>query len=311
MKRCNSVLTLLSTALVFSPLLADEPHSHEPIMLRSRPVIERVPVKVVKPVDVIVNSLNETLIADDVGRCLLRVDVNGNATSLGDNLRGISRVVDSPQLGVYALLADSKSGRILNFTDNGHQMQVVYFKFRPTGLAIDHTGNLITANNSRREIVRTDGEGRQEVIGRVRQTVRDLAVDEIGNTVLLLSNGQVATMTSGETADNIGYVPPTSTRLAVHPDGKVIALSHVTGKTCLVNVSDDREATNRFAAVPHGTSAFAFDSLGNLTLANPDLQAITRVNSHFEISCPHCGKPVSMIMSPNAPPARQPQLRSF
>ena len=312
LKRLNSVLTLLGIVLLLPGLRADEPHSHAPLVVPSRPVIARVPVKVIRPVDVVVNSLDETLIADETGQCLLRVDVNGTASVLADQLPGVSRIADSPQLGTYLLQKNARSGRVYLFTDGGQQMDVAYLPFQPTALAVDTEGKLYTADNSKRRLVLIDDEGKQSVYARLPEAVRDLAIDAIGSVVVLFESGRVGTVTSENELSESGFVSPNATRLAQHPTGFVVALAPDSlGKSYLLKATSDRQQIDRFAAVPRGTTAFAFDALGNLTLANADLRAITQVNSHFEVQCPHCGKPMSMILSADAPAVKQPKRRSF
>jgi hypothetical protein len=68
-------------------------------------------------------------------------------------------------------------------------------------------------------------------------------------------------------------------------------------------VLDQRPADGQVpsvAFVPEGTRAAGFDSLGNLLLANPDLRAITRVTSRFQVPCPHCRQPTLMIFDAEA-----------
>lgn len=303
-------------ALVFclmsAPLAAQQTHLHKPLIVRSRPVIERVPVQVIRPADVLVNSLKETLVADSAAGMLFRIGPLGTVHTLGRDLKNIERVADSPQLGVYALIREENSGRITNFTDSGLQMDVAYLNFVPVGLAVDAGGNLFTADNRRGRIFRISTDGQQQQFAVTAEPVRDLMVEPSGHVIALLASGRVISVSAGHTTALIGYVSPMATRLEWHTDGRILALvPGVTGRSQLVCPTADREATDQFASVPRGTSAFAVDSLGNLVLANPDLRAVTRVNSRFQVPCPHCGESLPMILSPTAPPAEPQRQRSF
>lgn len=107
-----------------------------------------------------------------------------------------------------------------------------------------------------------------------------------------------------------GTVLPASHRLVSLPDGRLAGLAadglQKTGLFALMpeNLSSDAQPVGQnkaVAHVPHGTLAVGFDQLGNLALANPDLRAITKVTSHFEVPCPHCGKPTRLNMVPADP----------
>ncbi|MEZ6128274.1 MAG: hypothetical protein R3C59_06310 [Planctomycetaceae bacterium] len=286
-------------------------HRHNAIIVRSRPVIERLPVQVIHPVDVIVNELGETLIADDVGQVLFRIDADGETGIPGEKLPGISRVVDSGTLGIHVLTVEQRSGRILRLTDNGFQSEVIEFAFLPTGLGVNSAGHLWTTNSATGEVVLINENGEAKTVARLSEVAKDITADGMGAVVLLKSGKIVAVGAGGDTTRPIGYVPQTATRLRIGVDGSVVALAiDGDGRSVLVRPGSNASTVERFAGTPSGTSAFAFDRLGNLTLANPELRAVTRVTSHFTIPCPHCGQPVPMVFSPDAP-AEQRSRRSF
>ncbi|GAB5444097.1 MAG: hypothetical protein Fues2KO_44460 [Fuerstiella sp.] len=308
MKRIFAVVFCLLTA----PLSAQQDHVHEPLRIRSRPVIERVPVQVIHPADVLINSLNETLVADSTAGMLFRIGPLGTVTTIGQDLKHVSRLSDSAQLGTYALIAESANGRITNFTDSGLQMDVAYLPFAPTGLAVDGVGQLYTADNKANRIVRVSTDGQLETFAVTAEAVRDLMMEPSGNIVALLESGRVISISAGHTTALIGFVSPRASRLRWHADGRILALVPAgSGKAELVSPTADREAIDAFATVPRGTTAFAVDKLGNLVLSNPDLRAVTRVNSRFRIPCPHCGESLQMILSPDTPPAEPLRQRSF
>lgn len=314
---CHLIL-ITGAACCALPLHADEPalsadeHSHAPIFVRSRPVVDRLPLEVIRPVDVVINSLGETLVADSGGGILFRVNRRGDTSVLGRDLKGIERVVDHPELGVHVLLSDSQSGQVLRITDQRFQMRMAYLPFQPIGLAVDLDGNLYTSNRSTGEIIRMEDKDRYRILGRVSEPVQDLTVDKMGTVYVLLQSGRIDSLGADGEPIESGTVPMSATRLAWHLDGFMVALAEDSeGRPTLFTSGSTVETSDRFAGTPRGTNAFAFDRLGNLTLSNPNLRAVTRVTSTFEIQCQHCNQPALMVLDPDAPLPEFKSRRSF
>ncbi|HIE96542.1 MAG: hypothetical protein ABGZ23_03080 [Fuerstiella sp.] len=290
-------------------------HKHLPITLHSRPVIERLPLRVVDPVDVALTNFGDTLVADRVGKVLFRIDSAGEASLIGRELDGLNRVVDSPQMGAHVLLASRGSGRIVRMTRTGVQHDVAYLPFVPAGLGANPLdGSLYTTNSRTGEVFRITAEGQRVPITTVSEPTKDLTVNAMGATIsVLLKSGKVVSVGVGGSSETIGYVPATATRLTYHPGGFLVALCEdTTGKAVLLKPTDTREQQpDTFAGAPRGTQAMAFDKLGNLTLANPDLRAITRVTSRFQQRCDDCGKMMLIKLSTETPATQKATRRSF
>lgn len=287
-------------------------HSHSPIIKRSRPVIERLPLRVVDPVDVAVSEFGETLVADRIGKVVFHIDALGEASLLAKNLDGLSRLVYSKTYGPHALLAAKGSGRIMRITETGYQSET-HLRFRPAGLGVDNEGRLLTTDKATGDVWQIDSEGKQSVLYRLPEPTKDLVVDSLGTAVVLLQSGKVFSVFSNETTPKPeGWLPPSTTRIAMDPNGGVVGLAtDADGKSVLLRPGSKRGEHDRFGKVPQGTAAFAFDQLGNLTMAIPDLRAITRVTSHFLIPCPACGRMVPLVFSPDAPLQNHKNVRSF
>jgi hypothetical protein len=290
-------------------------HKHLPITLHSRPVIERLPLRVVDPIDVTLTNFGETLVADRVGKVLFRIDAAGEASLIGRDLEGLSRVVDSPQMGAHVLLVSRGSGRIVRMTETGVQHEVAQLPFLPAGLgASPYDGSLFTSNSRTGDVVKVEADGSVSTIVRVSEKTRDLTVNALGTTVsVLLSSGKVVSVGVDGSRETIGYVPATATRLTFHPEKFLVALCEdATGKTVLLKPTTSRgQQPQVFAGTPHGTTAMAFDTLGNLTLANPELRAITRVTSRFQQRCDDCGKMMMIKLSTETPAPQKSTRRSF
>lgn len=300
--------------LVATPSFSDDgslSHKHAPIIVRSRPVIERLRLEVIEPVDVVVNSLGETLVADRTGKVVFRIDSEGETSLLGRELVGLARVADSKSFGVHALVAGKNSGRIIRLMETGFQEEVCELGFAPAGLAADTVGNLWTTNPVTGEALLFGSEGQRRRIVKLAGTPRDIAADDLGATVLLTSGSLISVAADGST-NQIGYVTPTASRVQLMADGSSVALAtNSDGKTILVRPTADRGETDWFGGATDGTIAFAFDKLGNVTLANPAWRAVTRVTNRFTVPCPHCGEPVPMLFSPTAPAHEKAVRRSF
>ncbi|MEZ6123954.1 MAG: hypothetical protein R3C49_12350 [Planctomycetaceae bacterium] len=307
---------LIAVLGITAPLSGDDgdrasDHPHSPVIVRSRPVIERLPVRVIRPVDVIYNALRETVIADADGQVIFRINSAGDVSVICRDLPGISRIADASSLGLHVLTTEQRAGRIFRVTDNGFQEDVCELPFPPTGLGADRFGNLWTCDSASNSVVRITSDGQRTVITRLPEAARDLVVDEFG-ALILLESGAVRSVTTAGDSETIGYLPSGSVRLRTDSDGRPVALRHgVQNSAQLCGLTTSAEAIDCVASVPAGTTGFAFDHLGNLILANPELRAVTKVTSQFRIPCPHCGKLVPMVFSADAPVADQPLRRSF
>lgn len=307
-RRCCQLL--LTVCLTWSSAFADD-HQHTPIIVRSAPVIQRLPLRAIDPIDVIVTVSGDTVVADRAGRMVFRVDTEGETSVLGQELDGLVRVSGSRSFGVHALLRGKRSGQVVRLLETGFREDVCELSFAPAGLGVDSIGNLWTANSRTGDVILLDSSGVQQTAIRVAGIPIDIAVDGLG-AIVLLRSGQLLSVAADGSQSPVGYVPATASRLKMTADHSVVALVvDSDGKPMLVRPTPRRESLDRFAMAPRGTSAFAFDQLGNLTLANPELRAITRVTSHFTVPCPHCGQHVPMLFSPDAPSLKATTRRSF
>jgi hypothetical protein len=264
---------------------------------------------------VTLTNFGDTLVADRVGRVLFRIDAAGTASLIGRDLEGLSRVVDSPQMGAHALLVSRGSGRIVRMTETGVQHEVAQLPFLPAGLgASPYDGSLFTSNSQTGDVVKVEADGSVSTIVRVSEATKDLTVNALGTTVsVLLNSGKVVSVGVDGSRETIGYVPATATRLTFHPDKFLVALCEdATGETVLLKPAASRaQQPPTFAGTPRGTKAVAFDTLGNLTLANPELRAITRVTSRFQQRCDDCGKMMMIKLSTETPAPQKSTRRSF
>ena len=282
------------------------------VYLREQPHISRVPLKVVDPVDVTIAKGGDTYVADRVGEVIFRVDAWGDVSLIGEDLAGLSRVSRSA-FGTFALLASRGSGEIVQLSNNGFRSGT-HLPFRPAGLAIDGGGVAYVTKAASGELYRLDPDGGLKQVTSVSEPTLDLAINSLGTVYMLLRSGKVVTVfPDGQSKEVKGYLPEATTRIAIEPNsGDIVGLAKdVDEKSALYRATKTHDEVVRFASVVRGTSAFAFDKLGNLTLASPDLRAITQVKTHFRVPSPETGEPFLLILSPNAPVRGEEDSESF
>lgn len=285
---------------------------HQPIVVKSRPVIERLPVKVIDPTDVSITKFGATIIAERQAGIVFLLTADGQTSVLAEKLVGLSRVTNSQVTGIHALCCRRSSSTIHKITDSGFATEFVELPFPATGLAAGESGGIWTSNSKTSEVIFIDAAGDQKVVRQFNDRIADITADDQGAYVLTRA-GEVHSVSSDGSRLRIGHVSAdgrrssdnkqvSSSRIQLRPDHQVVVLTKSPeGLSVLQEPREERGEGLQVGKVPTGTQAFAFDSLGNLTLANRDLRALTRVTSHFTVPCPHCGKPVPMTFSPDAP----------
>lgn len=264
----------------------------------------------IHPVDLTVAETGELFVADMTG-LVFRVDDQQHADVMARGLNRVSRVA-AHRLGIFCLTSAGRAGSVIQLTESGFQSQPVSLNFAPAGLAVGDTGDPYVGNSRRAEIVRlTRVEDHwQRTVIPLPDAVRDVDSDRQGQIVVLLRDGRVMSVSEANRPRQRGYLPPSTGRLSVHPQEGILGVAvDASLRDGLFRMTTAPQGEERYVSLPEGTCAVAFDALGNLTSANPDLRAITRVTSRFEVPCPHCGQPVPMILSPHAPPATK--RRSF
>lgn len=283
--------------------LAD--HDHAPILIRSKPVIERLPVQVIEPVDLCVSAGGVVYVADRRAQVVFRLQPDGQTDLIATELDGVKQIlVDTDQI-LYILTSSQGSGRVIYVTPSGRTGEACSVDFAPVGFARDQTGAFILSAASGRTVL-TNGLDEYSELAKSPESIVDVVVTTADQIHVLLTSGKVAYLGRDSSTATAGYVGTGATRLFPLPNGHLAALHPVAAEqrtmiSVMSRTSDSAEAPQLFAQVPVGTVAVAFDSLGNMCLANPDLRAITKITSRFVVPCPHCSRPLSMILSMDAP----------
>lgn len=306
------ILFAILISILPSVGIADDDCHHQPMVVRSRPVIERLRLQVVHPEDLAITKFGATVVAERHAGIVFLLSEDGEASILKEGVKGLRRVADSSLTGLHLLACRESSSTIFKITETGFSTEFAELNFPATGLAVDGAGRVWTADQRTGRIILIDVEGQNRTIAEFGRRVMDIAADDQGAYVLS-EDGIVTSVGVDGSTMKVGYVGKGAARIQIRADHSVVALvKDASGQCSLREPLDDDPNGRHIGTVPMGTSAFAFDRLNNLTLANPDLKAVTRVTSHFRVPCPHCGKPVDMTLDPKAPRRPgQPQRRSF
>lgn len=316
----------LCASLLVSPVdgFADESntlgtianHDHSPIQVRSKPVIERLPVKVIEPIDVKLSNDGLIFVADRAAACVFRLDEHGSVSIMIDQLPDIQRIHVDADNSLYVLTSTGGESSLHQITMAGQHVVLERFSFAATAFVRDSVGQFILSVRNSGRLVSLSADGVVSNLTELTLPATDLVYNAGGQLEVLLGSGHLVRVDADGKATPTGFAPPGSTRLTSLEDGSLLALAgSAAGRSQVVYVSRDvEERPEQFevsARVPAGTAAVGFDSLGNLCLANPDLRAVTRVTSQFLIPCPHCGRPTRMIFNADAEPGTDKDSRSF
>ncbi len=316
MRRIAGLITILSSLLFATPISAVsddekpslnqlEGHSHDPIIVRSKPVIERLAVKVIEPIDLKLSSAGQVFVADQKAECVFRLDSDGSVSLPVEKLPNIQRIQLDRDGSLFVLASTDGESELYQVTSTGQRVLLATFPFPSDCFARDDIGMFVLGVRKQGRLVSFLPDGTVSDLVKLPSETMDVTFNAGGQLEALTASGHVIQVNEGGTAAVSGFAPVGARRLTSLADGSVLALSSMPGaKAQVVFVCREADRPEEFriaASVPVGTRAVGFDSLGNLCLANPDLRAITKVTSHFEVPCPHCGKLVPMMLNPEVP----------
>lgn len=274
-------------------------HEHTPIRVHSRPVIERLAVNVIEPVDLRVSESGRIFIADARARTVFRIQSDGRVDLAAKDMDGLLRIHVDGDDNLFVLTASAGSGRIFQVTPAGYSVELHAVGFRPAGFARDQTGRFIVVSAVGGQTIAIDSDGRLQELAHLSERCVDIELSSSDQPHVLLPSGKIVLLGLDETSETVGFAPENSQRLLRLPEGRLAALHSEAGSRPVIRTVSDTQgdAASVFAQVPFGTSAASFDKSGNLCLANPDLRAVTKITSHFVVPCPHCGRSLKMVFS--------------
>jgi hypothetical protein len=290
-------------------------HQHQPVIVPSRPVIERLPVKVIEPVDLNLAADGTVFVADRTAECVFRIDRTGTVSIVAEKLPGLQRMRLQADGSLFLLTSTGSQSELHQVTASGRQIYLQALSFSADAFVVTSLGQTYVSHSSSGRIMSVSTEGAVKELVRLAMPVTDLALNAAEQLEALLPSGQVVMISDDGHVVSTGAAPSGSTRLTSLQDGKMLAiLPAVEGPSTIVEVSRDAQQPLNFpvvAKIPTGTRAAGFDALGNLCLANPDLRAVTKVTTQFEIPCPHCGRPTRLIFSSEQPGRNESESARF
>lgn len=297
-----------------APLNALATHRHDPIIVRSKPVIERLPVKVIQPVDLQVTSDGRILVADVQARCVFRLDSDGQVSLAVRDLADIRRIQADRDGSLYVLTGTGGESSLYQSTPDGQTVHLHTLHFPVICFTRNSVGEFLAGHQ--RQLWKVGNDGQQTMVARLPAPLVDLCLNAAEAPVALLQDGLVYQVNADFSLKCVGRAQPGSQRLLLGAGGRFVTLANsVSGGLPLsasgrglyhvADVPEDgriaaADVSSLLALVPEGTEAAGLDPLGNLCLANPDLRAVTKATSRFKIACPHCGQQTLMIFDPAA-----------
>lgn len=298
----------LSTASADEPPVA---HKHAPVIVRSRPVIERLPVHVVQPIDLQVARSGVIFIADSQANCIFRLDQFSAVSLHAQNLPGIRRICLDANESLFVLTSSTGESSLHQITPQGRLILLHSMPFPAHSFARVGSSEWLATDGQHLWQINADSE--HTLLFKSPLAILDLCTDPGGGNHALLAEGQVLQIGLDGESRISGFAPAGARRLICQTDGRLVVLaeSTVQAKQGSPNlplgiyplVADlTASPAKAVAHLPEGTQAVGFDALGNLCLANPQLRAVTRVTSRFRIPCPHCQESVLMIFDATAVP---------
>mgnify|MGYP003348648335 CR=1 FL=1 len=151
-------------ATAVPPLNALSTHRHDPIVVRSKPVIERLPVKVLQPVDLQVSARGQIFVADAQAACVFRLDSHGQVSLAVRDLPGISRIQLDRDGGLYVLTVVGAESHLYQATPEGLTVHLHTLRFP----AISFTRNSIGERNLTTDFAKTHKPSRQVNAGQAQ-----------------------------------------------------------------------------------------------------------------------------------------------
>ncbi len=112
-------------------------HTHDVILVRSRPVIERLAVKVIEPVDLQLSADGRVYVADQKAKCVFRLDPDGTVSLPVENLSNIQRIRVDEQGSLYVLSSTDCESDLYYITSAVRRILLATFPFPSSSFARD------------------------------------------------------------------------------------------------------------------------------------------------------------------------------
>jgi hypothetical protein len=208
-----------------SPLGAIATHDHNPIHVRSKPVIERLPVKVIEPVDLKVSGDGHVFVADRKAACVFRLDQFGSVSVVIDQLPGIQRIQIDSEASIYVLTSTGGESSLHQVTMAGRHIVLETFSFPAESFVRDSVGQFVVAARNSGRLMSVSADGTVSELTQFAQPVADMSFNAGEQLEVLLRSGDVVRVEADGSTEATGFAPIGSTRLMTLEDGPVLALA--------------------------------------------------------------------------------------
>lgn len=280
-------------------------HTHDPVVIDSRPIISKYDVSLVRPRRVLLTKRG-LFVADFDAGTVVRIAPNGRSKVVVEGLNEPAGLAADSTGQVYvSTFAQGmpKEGTIVQIGRNDVTAVYATGLNGPTVLAFDSRDRLHVASLTDNVVSRVNGMSESITLATNIPAPSGMVFNANGDLfVLSASEGSVYRVSAGMTDGMTdlariasGLAAPSD--LVAHPSGQMIAVDY--GRRRLVSISP-KGRIKLFALVPRGTVAATFDSLGNLIIANADDHSLVKVTSNLRIKCPHCGRRIPVRLRPRS-----------
>ncbi len=274
-------------------------HSHKTVTLMQAPSISRLKVSYAVPHRATVDPSGNILVADIRAGVVFKTRPDGSTSVLADGLnQPVSVITDEVGNAYIATAGQGKTGagRIYKVTPEGERETLHGDLTSPTDILRDDTGTFTIALGTKNQIVTVDPDGAVETLcDRIKQPSA-LARGRDGELFIASRKGQIYQLLANGRIQKLADDLKSPTGLAICHDGRLVVASNDLKLTVI-----EKGGVKSFAKVPQGTTDIAFSPRGNMVIVNKLLQSVTRVTTRTQIPCPHCDKPIPVILKKPKP----------
>lgn len=284
-------------------------HPHLPIVVPARPIVARYRAALIQPRRILLSGAGDLYIADWGAGRVLRISADEEVEVLAENLHEPAGLaLDMDQRLYIAIHAGGvmNSGSVVRLDTDGSITHFAKGLTGPTSLAFGSSGQLFVANMEGNNVSAISPNGDVMQVSTVSHpgAVFVSSMDEL--LAVSSTEGILYRLEAGQQPEPIVTGLKVPSDIAENANGQLIIAG--SSGTELTFVDTMEQVARPFALVPKGTVSLEFDEGGNLIIANWDLRVVTKITTKLSVACPHCGKPIPLLLKPK--PAASSQQNS-
>lgn len=280
-------------------LVGTPTHQHRPVVVPARPIVARYRVSLMQPRRILLAPNGDLYIADWGAGRVLRITSNEEVQVVAENLHEPAGLaLDMEQRLYIAVHAGGvmDSGSVVRLDSDGSINFYAKGLTGPTSLAFGSSGQLFVANMEGNNVSAISPEGDVTHVSTVSHpgAVFVSSMDEL--LAVSSTEGVLYRLEAGQDPEPIVSGLKVPSDIAENSNGQLIVAG--SSGTELTFVDTMEQVARPFALVPKGTVSLEFDEAGNLIIANWDLRVVTKITTKLSVPCPHCGKPIPLLLKP-------------